>query len=378
MRPPIALALAATLVALTAAPTLAQNYQTAKVTVETIGDTVTLGGTVVPYKEVTLAAQVAGQVMYLAGEEGDAFQRGSILIGIDDDDLQAQRRAALANIYNADAAMQNARVQYSRELWSPQMNNINRSPGMGMPSMFDAFFTRGMANMTGLGSPWIDRQADLYSRLSGLNRAQSQAMQARAQLDTLDARLRDARMLAPFDGTITAKLVEIGDTVQPGRPLLRFAHTDYLRVKAEVPVRLVTGLHRGQLVPVRMDARGQELQARVSQIFPIADASRHTVTVKFDLPQGVAGGPGMYAEVRIPHPDRSARQLSVVPRAALVRRGSLPGVYVLDGDRISFRMVRVGAASSEDQVSILTGLQGGETVIVNPPAGLVSGAIKAR
>ena len=75
--------------------------------------TVSLGGTVVPYKEVTLSAQLPGRVKFLAGIEGDLFKEGDLLVELDDSELTAKRQAALAQLANADAQLRNAGVQYS-------------------------------------------------------------------------------------------------------------------------------------------------------------------------------------------------------------------------------------------------------------------------
>jgi len=357
------------------APTAqASDYPTATVTVEEMGKMTTLAGTVVPYKSVNLAAQTAGRVTFISGVEGDRFSTDNVLVTIDDAALQAQRRAAVANIASAQAGIQNARMKYSRELISPRINSLTAVPGMGMPTMFDQFFTRGFSNMIGNSQTGVERQADLYDRYSGVSQAQSQMLQAQARLERLDANLRDTRTMAPFDGVITEKLVEEGDTVQPGQSLVRFAYTKFLRLQVEVPLRLVSALKKGQMVPARLDVRGPEVMARVAQIFPMADPSVYTVTVKFDLPEDTPGGPGMYAEVRVPVVEATYRSAPVVPVEALVWRGSFPSVFVVDGEDISLRLVRLGVKLGDGRMSVLAGLKGGEQVILNPPAGLASSA----
>lgn len=353
---------------------VAQDYQTVPVTAQMSGSSAIVGGTVIPYKEVTLTAQIPGQVTFLAGSEGDRFERGTVLARIDDDDLQAQRRAAIAEIYNAEAALRNAQVQYSRELWSPRTNSLSTVPGMGMPNMFDQFFTRNFSNMVGRSDSGFERHADLYAQGAGVNQAQSRLMAAKAQLETLEAKLRDARQLAPFDGVVISKVAEVGDTLQPGQPILKFAQMQYLRIQVEMPVRLVPALRKGQFVPARLDVGGVNVYARVAQIYPMADASRHTVTVKFDLPKSVVASPGMYAEVRVPDPTQPQRRLAVVPEAAIIWRGSLPSVFVLtDEGQPSLRVLRLGSPAGQGMVNVLSGLKGGERVILNPPPGLSSG-----
>ncbi len=322
---------------------VAQEYQTAVVTSVTSGGSATIGGTVIPYKQVTLTAQIPGRVKFLAGNEGHKGEVGEVLVQIDDDDIQAQRRAAQARIMQAEAAVRNSRMQYSRELYAPRINSISGIPGMGIPATFDQFFTRGFADSVGVGNSGVERQADLYARGVGIDTAQSGLLAAQAVLETLDAKVRDSRAVAPFDGIVLAKMVEVGDTVQPGMPLITYAYIEYLRVDAEVPVRLAASLSEGMIVPARLDVSDGNVDAKVAQIFPVADAAHHTVRVKFDLPYGTAGGPGMYVEVTVPDGSIQARSQPAVPPEALIWRGSLPSVFVLDENgNPNLRLVRVG------------------------------------
>jgi len=350
-----------------------RQFETAVVSTSEIGGNATVGGTVIPFKEVTISAQIPGAITSMAGLEGQRVNEGEVLITVDDADIVAQRNAALARVYQAQAALQNAQMQYTRELYSPRSNSVSTMPGMGAPSMFDQFFTRGFSDMIGQSDSALERQADLYAQTSGVDQAQSGVMQAQAMLEALDVKLRDASQLAPFDGMIIQRMVEVGDTVQPGMPLMRFAYTDYLRVEADVPVRLAAGLSEGIMVSARLDIGGADIEARVAQIFPIADQQRHTVKVKFDLPYGTPGGPGMYVEVTVPDTSIPVQGQAAVPTAALVWRGSLPSVFVLEDGVPSLRLVRVGYPVGEDRISVVSGLSGGETVILNPPATLVSG-----
>lgn len=335
-----------------------------------MGATVTLGGTVVPYREVTLTAQIPGRIEFIAGTEGDWFKEKQQLVTIDDDALLAKRRAAIAQLNNASSAIQNARIQYSRELWSPQSRSIAKSPGMGMPSMFDQMFTQPMAGVmpgnTG-GRPWVDRQADLYSQGHQISQAQGRQEQARSQIDEIDAKIRDSRSIAPFEGVVVKKLVEVGDTVQPGQPLLQFADTRYLQIKTEIPAKLISSISKGMMIPAHLDVGDTYVDARVAQIFPVADPQRHTVTVKLDLPQGVPGGPGMYAEVMVPDANAQVETVPVIPESAVMWRGSLPAVYVVSNDNQNqLRMVRLGNRLNGHRVSVLSGLQVGERIRMSP------------
>jgi multidrug efflux pump subunit AcrA (membrane-fusion protein) len=337
---------------------------------------VVLGGTVIPYKEVTLAAQIPGRIEHLAGDVGDKFESGDLLVAVDIKALQAKRRSVLAKIAQADAVLRNAYVQYNRELIAPRSRSITATPGMGMPKMFDNMFTKNMGRFMGgdSGHPGLERSADAYRSYSGISQAQAQVMQARSALEEVDAKLRDSRSIAPFDGVILAKLIEVGDTVQPGQPLVKFGHVKYLRIQVEVPARLVKYLRIGQFVPAYIDTARTQVDARVAQIYPLADPTQHTVTVKFDLPTWVPGGPGMYAEVMVPDGQAKGEPTVVIPKSALIRAGSLPGVLVVKDDNTSeLRLIRVGSDFGTDKVIVLTGLHPGERIIDHPPPGASSG-----
>lgn len=343
---------------------------------QSVGNSSVLGGTVIPYKEVVLNAQMPGRVTSISGSEGDSFSKGALLVSLDDDDLQAKRQAVLSRIYGADSALRNARAQYNRELWSPASRDATRqNMGMGVPSMFDSMFTRNFATMFDAGEPGLNRQTDLIAQGTGMNQAYAGYLEAQAGLAELDAKIRDTKSMAPFDGVITDKLVEVGDTVQPGQPLLKFAHIKYLRVQVDVPVRLVKNLKLKQMVPIRLDGSDDDVMARVSRIYPVADSSRHTVKIKLDLPTDAIAGPGMYARVKIPTAGQGqVPETPVVPESAIIRRGSLPSVFIVNGEGVAeMRVVRTGARTDKGMVVISSGLSGNERIIDNPPPGIVSG-----
>ncbi len=334
------------------------------VTVErrALGGAATVGGTVVPVEEITFTAQMPGSVQFIAGAEGDWFEQGKVLAVLDESGLLAQRQAALAQIRTAEAAYRNAGVQYDRERENPtpkQGGNM-MSQMMPMPFMGDD------------GDNKVHRGATLYQYRSQIEQAQSGVVAARSQLEGIDAKLKDTKSVSPFAGYITHKHVNQGDTVQPGQPLLSFAKMDQLQVQADVPTRLAGTLQSGAATQVRLDDVKQTVvPARVAQVFPMADATRHTVRVKFDLKPGTPAKAGMYADVMIPQAGgrdaggpAGAEALPIIPMAAVVWRGGLPMVYVQDPrGQPRLNLLRLGEQVG-DEVAVLTGLQGGERVLV--------------
>lgn len=334
-----------------------------------------LGSTVIPYKEVTLSAQIPGVVKYVAGAVGTNLTEGSVVFKIDEAQLTAKRNAVVAQISIAQAGVQNAQAQYYRELTSPRSKDVGAMPGFGMPSMFDRMAVRPFAEsfMGGYDSDTI-RQGDLTNAMSAVSQAQGQLQQAMSQLQEIDSALRDASALAPFEGIIIEKMVEVGDTVQPGQPLIKVGYVKYKRLQADVPSGLVGNLSKDMLLPARIDG-STDTSVRVSEIYPIADPKSHTVTVKFDIPMEIATAPGMYAEIYVPENKKGENKAVVIPRSALMKGSSLPGVLVVKDDNTSeLRMVRLGAEQNGgSRVAVISGLNAGEKIINDPPAGVTSG-----
>ena len=355
-------------------PLAAATVETIKISASDAHNHATISGTVIPLKEVTLTAQLPGRIIFIAGSEGTEFAQGAVLIKISDDDLRAKRRQLQAQIVNAQSALQNAQVQYGRELYSPRSESPGTMPGFGLPIMMDNVFTKQMGSVMGYGEPELERHADLYSAQTGINQAQASFLQAQSQLQELDTKIRDAQSIAPFDGIVLKKMVEVGDTVQPGQALLRFGHIKYLRLKSDVPARLAGNLQKGQLVPVSL-GNGVKTRAKVAQIYPMADATNHTVTVKFDLPVNVKATPGMYAELSVPDDGANTGTPVVsIPVSALIRGRSLPAILVkLEDGSSSVRLVRLGQRDGAGNVIVLSGLHPGQEIYNNPPPGVRSG-----
>lgn len=330
------------------------------------GAAITVGGTVVPAHEVTLTSQLSGQVIYLGGREGDRFDGSTVLVEIQADELHAKRRAALAQLDVARADIRNADIQFERELFSPRSRSLSQSGGMGVPSLFDQFFTRPFSDtLPGDigGDPYLDRRADLYVARTAREQARARFRQIEHQIDEIDAYLDDSMIFTPFPGIILERMIEEGDTVYPGTPLMRYANDNDLEIEAQIPAGLVADLRVDQVVIATL-SHGSTFNVQVSKVFPVANARLRTVTVKFRLPRGTRALPGTYAELLLDSGDDDAVQLPVIPMSAIRFNGSLPTVRVLDGgEKPSLRMIRLGEQQADGSVLVLSGLSIGERVL---------------
>jgi multidrug efflux pump subunit AcrA (membrane-fusion protein) len=328
-----------------------------------------LGGVVISSTVVNISAQVPGDVLSVEGMEGDMFNKESLLIILEQNSIIAQRDSAYAEIASANEALRNAEVQYSRSIVSP---NSSQMFG-GMSNMF-SMFTDPMLQMSGQANPEYDKYANRTSRYTEYQQAGNRLKQAEFKLKVAEERLKDANISAPFDGVIIEKTVSSGDVVQPGQILMKYANIKDLQVEVNIPSRLVRSLQLKKQYRIKLDIANTVVNATLAQVYPIADDTKHSVKVKFDLPAGVPVLPGAYAEVEL-FEANSGNLTPVIPERAIMWRSSLPTVFVINPktNKTELRFVRLGEQIGSDKKSVLSGLKIGEGIITNPNILMISG-----
>jgi len=248
---------------------------------------------------------------------------------------------------------------------------------------FAAPFMGPLAGSAGqFAGPQIQSQSQAQRSFPSMNNYRSEyerqmaaMIAAQSRIDSMEARMRDRRAIAPYPAVVLAKHVNIGDVVQPGQPLMDLADTNQLDVRIDVPTRLVIQLKLGETIPVTLEGN-VNVQAQVAQIFPAASQTQRTVTVKLALPAGTQAAPGMYATALISEATSPGELLSTspaVPTSAVVYRGSLPSVFVVaNNGAVELRVVRLGETVG-DRVIVLSGLKPGDKVVTAPGPNMRSG-----
>lgn len=342
-------------------------------TVSIPADRLLIGGTISANKSVILAAQIPGRIVSIAGEEGDPFKQGNLLVKINDDELLSRRQSALAQFAAASIAVNNAGVQFHRQIVSPSTSN-NAPGGMGMPGMFDQLVTNPMSEIMGTRDYDVERRADIFSSRVQLEQAHHALQQARSQIQQIDANLRDTMSIAPFDGVIVTKNIEIGDTVQPGQTLLVYEDLSRLKIHVDVPGRVINNLQEGQRLNAGVDGLDNKIQVKITKIFPTSDPLRHTTRVELALPDASHAAPGNYAEVWIPASQTSMTKRLLIPSSAVIKRGGIPSIFVVNRDnRVELRLARLGELLPSGDRVILYGVKENERVVDKPPAFITSG-----
>lgn len=293
-------------------------------------------GVVEAVQQVTITAQTNARVLELPYEVNAVVARGAVLVRFSDVEQKSARNAAQAQIAAAQASYRDAQASYER---------------------IAAVYAKGY-----VATAQMDRQR------ASRDAARAALEAARARLGEVGQQLDYTVVRAPFAGVVTHRFVHVGQAVQAGppapQPLITLQALDQLRVNVQVPqsaVEAIRQFHAAEVLP----AGSQRIRASLVEVFPYADPATHTFNVRLQLPAGVAGlYPGM--TVKVAFATGPAMRL-LVPTSALVQRGELVAVYVLDEHAVTLRQLRVGNRDGA-AVEVLAGLDDGERVANDPQA----------
>ncbi|GBC83335.1 Toluene efflux pump periplasmic linker protein TtgG [bacterium HR10] len=348
-----------------------------------IEDTYEAVGTVRSRTTSVLSAKIMGNVLAVFVREGDRVRSGQVLVQIDDRDVQAQLRKAEAGwreaehareeieraIRAAESAREAARAQAELAAATFHRYEALRERRSVSAQEFDEVRARYRAALAE-----AERAEELLLSLRA-KREQVLAKIEQAQADVAAARvaLSHTRVVAPMAGLVTAKSVEIGVLATPGMPLLTIEDDTHYRLEVTVPESQIAAVRVGDPVSVEIDALGsRSLLGRVAEITPAADPMSRSSTVKVDLPSEKAPAlrSGMYGKARFRIGERRAL---TIPRTAVLQRGQLTGVYVVDEEGAArFRLITLGKVYG-DRVEVLSGLTEGERIVAENPHGIREG-----
>lgn len=315
------------------------KLQTTRIDMSTIEREIRFDGTVEAVNQVTVAAQTTGRVIDLPFDIGDFVEKNAVICRITAITQKAQARAAAANVLAATAQLQEAEKRFSR--------------------VKDLVANRLMAQAE------FDRaRADLDSAVASANAAQEALTQAQEGADHTEIR-------APFSGYIANRLVDVGETVTIGTPLLTGLSLQQLRTVVKVPQQHIAAVRRYHRARVIL-ADGSSVATGTLRIPPAADGNSHAFHVQVTLPDNMPAGvktnlfPGTFVKVAFVSGDE--RRL-LLPATSVVMRAELTAAYVVNGNgQVSLRYVRVGAPVSDGRIPVLSGIVAGDHVALDPLA----------
>lgn len=338
------------------------EVQLVSVRIEAVPDEVEAPGTVRSANTADVAARTMGTVLEVRVREGDRVRQGQLLVQIDETELVARRNAAQAALKETvsareeaargvavvEASAEIARKTYERFVYLREQKSVS-------PQEFDEVEAKHRAASAGLAQARA-RQQQVESMHE---RAQSEARAAETVAGY-------ARVSAPFDSVVVRRSVDPGRMAMPGMTLMTVEDPFWYQLEATVDASAAArcGLKRGAKARVVLDALpGSQFEGAIAELEAGADPASQTLRAKVDLPRDPIIRSGLFGRALFGCGERKALAL---PATTVIERGQLQSVYVVDAQGIArLRVVTLGRNFGE-QVEVLSGLEEGERVVVNP------------
>ena len=308
-------------------------------------------GTVHARETAVVSAQVMGRIQQVKVREGDSVRAGQTLVILDDAALRSQVEQAQAGVKVAQNAQAVA-----------QANAALAASTLGRYKQLESEKSVSPQEMDE-----VSRRAEGAAASVDAMCAQTDA--ARAQESGARTMMSYTRLVAPFAGVVTSRMADPGTMAAPGVPLLQVDQAGAMQLDATVDESVIGAIRKGMKVQVDLDGRasttgaGTNLAGTVAEIVPAADPSSHSFLVKIDLPSSSQMRAGMYGTAEF---SNGTRQAILIPRAAVVMRGSLTSAYILDGQGIAqLRSLTLGATQGS-RIEVLSGISSGERLVDAP------------
>lgn len=335
--------------------------------VQNLPETIEVGGTVKSRSVAVLTSRIVGQVRKITTEPGARVRAGAVLAVLDGREMEANRERAEAML--TAAAQGQAAASADKAAADAAL----------------ALATATHGRIAQLRERKSATQQELDEAEAALRSAQARAQAAAAAVSAAAANLSGARaaaegarisagysrIVAPFAGIVTQRHLDPGAMTMPGTPVITMEQEGGFQVEVGVDESRAARVNwdaEPRVVLATPDGRNETTTGTVVERAFALDNS-HTVRVKVGLPAGTAVRTGMYARVIFAGPSREAL---AVPVDALVQRGQLDALFVIEGETARYRVVETGQRA-EDAVEIRSGLVAGERVVRRVPASLTDG-----
>jgi RND family efflux transporter MFP subunit len=322
------------------------------------------GGVVQARTTATLMSRILAPIRDVRVSPGDHVRAGQVLVVLDGRDGAAEARRARAANQSAD-----------HDLVAAGAERQAADAALALAQATEQRIAGLHAKRSATAQELDDATAQLRvaeARAAGAGaRAQAAASGvdgARAATDAADTTETFSRILAPFDGVVTEKMVEPGNMASPGAPLLRLEDTRGFRLDVRVDESRIARVVPGAAVPVGLDSGTggtATVSGSVAEIGRAVDADARAFLVKIALPDTAGLRSGMFGRAHFATP---TRRVLTVPATALVQRGQVTSVFVVEKDIARVRLVSVSGTE------VLAGLVEGDVVIVAAPATLTDGS----
>jgi RND family efflux transporter MFP subunit len=339
-------------------------------------------GTLAAVDEVTVSSEADGIVSRILHDLGDRVRAGDVLVELDREKAQynlEQQRAALARTLAQYGAPDPQHLPVSEKTPDVQKANADLAQAKQSFDRASQLFTRTLVPQQTLddaATALQSKQASYDLSLQNAKNLVASIVAAEAAMKLADRQLRDTYVRAPFDGYVEKRFVNLGQLVKGslGTPVavMGVVRLDPLRVTGEIPEKMVPWIAVGQPVEVHVDAYPDKaIAGKMSRISPAVNSATRAFPFEALVPNdGALLKPGTFARLSV-RTNKADRVLSL-PYAALQYRYGVNRVFVVNGDRLVAKELKVGERLG-DRIEIVSGVGAGEPVAITDVDKLVDG-----
>ena len=334
---------------------------------ETVKRTVELVGTLAAVDQVTISSEADGKVSRILADLGDRVTAGQTLIQIDREKQQYSLEQQKATLARALAQYGAADPQHLPDVEkTPDVQKANADL-VQAKQMFDRtaeLFKRSLVPKQMLddaATSLQSKQASYDLSLQTAKNLRASIQGSEASMKLADRQLRDTEIRSPFDGYVEKRLVNLGELVKTQMPVMAVVRVDPLKVIAEIPEKMAPWIKDGQPVELHVDAYpDQTFIGKVSRISPAVNTATRAFPFEALVPNKDARlKPGTFARVHI-ESDKTDTVLTL-PYATMQYRYGVNRVFVVEGDKLAVRELKVGDRLG-DRIEIISGVKAGEQV----------------
>ena len=302
------------------------NVRALRVVPRDLRDEISVNGSTAATEEVLVAAEVSGKITRILFQEGSFVKKGTLLVQLDEEELQAQRQRLLVRKELTQRIAERLKNLYEREGVSLQEYEI----------------------------------------------ARAESDQVLAEIALIDVQISKRSIRAPFDGMLGLKMVSEGSFVSPGMAMVKLVSTNPIHLSFSVPERYNTVLKKGSLVRFKMDGSDAQYSATVIAREPQIDPATRSLKVKASAPNPGGGIlPGAFAAVSVSL--QSYERTIMIPTEAVIPEEGVQKVFLCRNGLAESVKIETGIRKDTD-IQVLHGLNEGDTLITSGVMQLRPGA----
>jgi multidrug efflux pump subunit AcrA (membrane-fusion protein) len=339
-------------------------------------------GDISPLMQVDLFPKVSGYLEKIDVNIGDSVRQGQVVAQIDRNDFLYKVREVEAKVAQAKAAVEEIEagtrseeirqaeeaVKQAQSRYDNAKTQRERMEGLYQKQIISKKdFDNADTECSVCQAQLVSSQERLKQLREGARREEREA--SRAKLKEMEAvllqeqtRLQNTTITAPFQGEITHQYVDAGALVSPSTPLVTLAHTETLKVMANLVERDIALVKVGMKVRIQAEAfPDKSFDGRIVRMNSALDTATRTLQTEIHIPNaGRMLKPGMFAKIEIALSTHTGTL--TIPKVALVEEGEDRVVFVVENNQALRKPIVIGI-EQDDTVEVLQGLNEGDRIV---------------